>query len=415
MPLDRVLARLRQRITPTRRAAFLACFIAGYLIHLFAFTNIIPNSDGLSRVFDPQQMTVSGRWFLHYASFLNDFTQMPALIGFFSMVFLALAAAGVVTALNLHSRALSAFAGVLMAAFPCLGYTFLYMFTASAYCLAILLAAALALSCAACGSSNDTQSTASGSTGTTASAESASQEEETATSTDASKETDTPAESSEEADASTESAAETGSEPSEEAPTSTEESADETASSEQSSGSNILIAYFTAVENSGVDAVASASYSTVNGEAVGRLRAIADMIQQNTGGDLFSIRTSVVYPTDGGELIDYAAQEQDENARPELTSHIENLDQYDTIFVGYPNWWADLPMAVYSFFDEYDFSGKTIIPFNVHNGSRFSRTIETIQELEPNATVIEDGFTISEQNVPEAADDVASWLQEIGY
>ena len=163
-----------------------------------------------------------------------------------------------------------------------------------------------------------------------------------------------------------------------------------------------------------MDAVASASYSTVNGEAVGRLRAIADMIQQNTGGDLFSIQTSVVYPTDGGELIDYAAQEQDENARPELTSHIENLDQYDTIFVGYPNWWADLPMAVYSFFDEYDFSGKTIIPFNVHNGSRFSRTIETIQELEPNATVIEDGFTISEQNA-EAADDVASWLQEIGY
>ena len=141
-----------------------------------------------------------------------------------------------------------------------------------------------------------------------------------------------------------------------------------------------------------MDAVASASYSTVNGEAVGCLRAIADMIQQNTGGDLFSIRTSVVYPTDGGELIDYAAQEQDENARPELTSHIENLDQYDTIFVGYPNWWADLPMAVYSFFDEYDFSGKTIIPFNVHNGSRFSRTIETIQELEPNATVIEDGL-----------------------
>ena len=279
--------------------------------------------------------------------------------------------------------------------------------------LAILLAAALALSCAACGSSNDTQSTASDNTSTTASAESASQEEETATSTDASEETDTPAESSEEADASTESAAETGSEPSEEAPTSTEESADETASSEQSSGSNILIAYFTAAENSGVDAVASASYSTVNGEAVGRLRAIADMIQQNTGGDLFSIRTSVVYPTDGGELIDYAAQ--DENARPELTSHIENLDQYDTIFVGYPNWWADLPMAVYSFFDEYDFSSKTIIPFNVHNGSRFSRTIETIQELEPNATVIEDGFTISEQNVPEAADDVASWLQEIGY
>ena len=180
-------------------------------------------------------------------------------------------------------------------------------------------------------------------------------------------------------------------------------------------GSNILIAYFTAAENSGVDALASASYSTVNGQAVGRLRAIADMIQENVGGDLFSIRTSTVYPADGGELIEFAAQEQDENARPELTSHIENPEQYDVIFIGYPNWWADMPMAVYSFFDEYDFSGKTIIPFNVHNGSRFSRTIQTIQELEPDAEVIEDGFTINERDVPDAAADVASWLEGLGY
>ena len=72
-------------------------------------------------------------------------------------------------------------------------------------------------------------------------------------------------------------------------------------------------------------------------------------------------------------------------------------------------------MAVYSFFDEYDFSGKTIIPFNVHNGSRFSRTIQTIKELEPNATVVEDGFTVSEQTVDGAAGDVADWLDELGY
>nr|WP_318685669.1 flavodoxin [uncultured Acetatifactor sp.] len=178
---------------------------------------------------------------------------------------------------------------------------------------------------------------------------------------------------------------------------------------------NILIAYFTAGENSGVDAVSSASYITVDGEAVGRLRAVADMIQDKTGGELFSIRTSVVYPTDGGELIDYAAQEQDENARPELTSHIDNFEQYDIVFVGYPNWWADLPMAVYSFFDEYDFSGKTIIPFNVHNGSRFSRTIETIQELEPDALVVEEGFTVSERDVAEAQEDVTAWLEGLGY
>lgn len=140
MPLDRIAARLRQRIPATAWAAFLSCFVSGYLIHLFAFTNLIPNSDGLSRVFDPQQMTVSGRWFLHYASALNSFTQMPALIGFLSMVFLSLAAAAAVLVLGLHSRTLAALSGVLMAAFPCLGYTFLYMFTASAYCLAILLA-----------------------------------------------------------------------------------------------------------------------------------------------------------------------------------------------------------------------------------------------------------------------------------
>lgn len=197
----------------------------------------------------------------------------------------------------------------------------------------------------------------------------------------------------------------------------TEEASDvqETSENAQTGNGGILIAYFTAAENSGVDAQASASYTEMDGEPRGRLRVIADMIQENVGGDLFSIQTDVVYPADSGELIDYAAEEQDENARPTLTSHIENLDAYDTIFVGYPNWWADLPMALYSFFDEYDFSGKTIIPFNVHNGSRFSGTIETIQELEPDAEVIENGFTISEGDLTEAAKEVSDWLQEIGY
>lgn len=194
-----------------------------------------------------------------------------------------------------------------------------------------------------------------------------------------------------------------------------EEDVSEASASSQTAEGKILIAYFTAAENSGVDAVSSASYSVVNDTAVGRLRAIADMIQAETGGELFSIQTSVVYPTDGGELIDYAAQEQEEDVRPELTSHIEDLDEYGTIFVGYPNWWADLPQVLYSFFDEYDFSGKTIIPFNVHNGSRFSGTIETIQELEPDAAVITDGFTVNERDVPNAAGDVASWLDKIGY
>lgn len=182
--------------------------------------------------------------------------------------------------------------------------------------------------------------------------------------------------------------------------------------SAEPSGSNILIAYFAVAENSDVDAEASAS---VTSDGRGRMKAMADMIQIETGGDLFSIRTSVEYPGDGAKLIDYADKEQEDNARPELTSHIENLDNYDVIFVGYPNWWFDMPMVMYSFFEEYDFSGKTIVPFNSHNGSGFSGTIETIQSLEPDATVITDGFTVNEKDVEGSAEDIAEWIDRLGY
>ena len=140
MFIDERGRRLWQRLAPSHKAAFFSCLATGYLVHLYAFTNIIPNSDGLSRVFDTQQMTISGRWFLHYASALNDFTQMPAVIGLLSLLFLSLAAAFTVDLLSIRSRLLAGAAGAVMAAFPCVGYTFLYMFTASAYCLAILLA-----------------------------------------------------------------------------------------------------------------------------------------------------------------------------------------------------------------------------------------------------------------------------------
>ena len=139
--MDKQMSRLWQRVDPAARAAFFSCFMVGYLAHLFAFANLIPNADGLSRVYDPQQMTVSGRWFLHYASALNDFTQMPAAIGLVTMVLLGLAAALTVDVLKIRGRVAAGLWGAIMAAFPCLGYTFLYMFTASAYALAILLAA----------------------------------------------------------------------------------------------------------------------------------------------------------------------------------------------------------------------------------------------------------------------------------
>lgn len=195
------------------------------------------------------------------------------------------------------------------------------------------------------------------------------------------------------------------------------DSSDKSSKAEQSVSKDgkALIVYFAVAENSDVDAVSSASVSDVNGETKGRMTALAEMIQEKTGGELFSIKTSVKYPGDGGKLIDYAQGEQDKDARPELTTHIDNLDNYSVIFVGFPTWWYDLPQILYSFFDEYDFSGKTIIPFNSHNGSQFSGTIETIQELEPDATVITDGFTVNERDVPNAKSDIDKWLSGLGY
>lgn len=177
----------------------------------------------------------------------------------------------------------------------------------------------------------------------------------------------------------------------------------------------VLVAYFAVAENSDVDAVSSASVSDVDGETKGRMTALAEMIQEKTGGDLFSIKTSVKYPGDGEKLVEFAQKEQDDDARPELTFHIDNLDDYSVIFIGFPTWWYDMPQILYSFFDEYDFSGKTIIPFNSHNGSQFSGTIETIQELEPDAAVITDGFTVNERDVPEAKNDIDEWLSDLGY
>ena len=129
-----------KRCSPGVLAAFVAAFVFGYVIHLYAFTNTIPNPDGLSRIYDTQQMTISGRWFLHYASYFHGFVQSPALIGFLSVLFLAMAAAVVADLLELRSPAAGALAGTMMVAIPSVAYTFLYMFTASAYMFGILLA-----------------------------------------------------------------------------------------------------------------------------------------------------------------------------------------------------------------------------------------------------------------------------------
>mgnify|MGYP001635121078 FL=1 len=188
----------------------------------------------------------------------------------------------------------------------------------------------------------------------------------------------------------------------------------------QVSGSNTLVVYFSMPETTNPDEDSMTeeernSTVIIDGEVLGNTQYVAYVIQENTGADLFRIEPEVPYPTDHDTLVDQAAEEQDNGARPAIKDTIENFDQYDTIFVGYPNWWGDMPMILYTFFDTYDFSGKTIIPFNTHGGSGFSNTINTIAELEPDATIYEEGFTVSRNNVQEAEPDILAWLDELGY
>lgn len=199
----------------------------------------------------------------------------------------------------------------------------------------------------------------------------------------------------------------------------TEESAnDETENTEtldtaEAGNGNILVAYFSVMETDGVDTVAGASRVAVDGEVLGNNEYIAQIIQRETGGDLFAIETVQDYPTTHDPLLEFAYNEKADNARPELATQIENPDSYDVIFLGYPNWNADLPMPLYTFLEEYDFSGKTIIPFTTHGGSGFSRTIQTISELQPNATVISDGLSISRNSVSGAESDVVDWVNSL--
>lgn len=171
----------------------------------------------------------------------------------------------------------------------------------------------------------------------------------------------------------------------------------------------VLIAYFAVAENSDVDAVSSASVMEVNGEAKGLVRTVAEDIQAVTGGDLFSIETSVNYPGDINDLIEYASVEQENDERPELTSHIENLDEYDTIFVGYPLWWYVAPTIINTFLESYDFSGKTIIPFATSGGSGMGRTNDKLKLSCPGATLLQG--RLLNGNLSE--DSLKKWVKDL--
>lgn len=177
---------------------------------------------------------------------------------------------------------------------------------------------------------------------------------------------------------------------------------------------NILIAYFSVPENvdtDGIDANSGASIVVKNKGVLGNMQYMAMTIQEAIGGELFRIETKEKYPLEHETLVNQAKEEQNEEVRPELATHIENVEQYDIIFLGYPNWWGDMPQPLYTFLEEYDFSGKTIIPFNSHGGSGFSNTIEEIKKLQPNATVKDDGLSISRNDVADSEQEITDWAK----
>ena len=142
---------------------------------------------------------------------------------------------------------------------------------------------------------------------------------------------------------------------------------------------------------------------------VGNIEVVANMIQKMTGGDLFHIESVTAYPKDYTETTEVAKNELRAKARPMLTGQVENMKGYDVVFLGYPNWWGTMPMAVFTFLESYDFSGKTILPFCTHEGSGIGNSERDIKKLCPNAKV-QTGLAIRGGSVNGAAGMVRRWV-----
>ncbi len=143
----------------------------------------------------------------------------------------------------------------------------------------------------------------------------------------------------------------------------------------------------------------------------GNTKGIAQEIQSQTGSDLFEIELVNPYSSDYSTVLDEAQHDQNIQARPEIKNRVENFEQYGTILLGYPNWWASIPMPVASFLEEYDFAGKTIIPFCSHGGGRFGQSLTAIAKLAPDAE-LGAGLSVHYSGGSGLAGDVAGWLRE---
>ena len=161
---------------------------------------------------------------------------------------------------------------------------------------------------------------------------------------------------------------------------------------DRNSDSSVLVAYF--------------SWS-------GNTKQLALEIQAQTGGDLFEIIPENPYTDDINELSGIALREQSDNIRPALSVNVEDIDKYDTIFIGFPNWWNDMPMPVFTFLEEYDFSGKTIIPFTTYGNGGWGKSLNSIKDVLTESTIL-DGIAIQEHELESAEQEVTELLLELG-
>ncbi|MBQ9534417.1 MAG: NAD(P)H-dependent oxidoreductase [Clostridia bacterium] len=145
----------------------------------------------------------------------------------------------------------------------------------------------------------------------------------------------------------------------------------------------------------------------------GNTRGVAREIQKQTGADMFEITLVQPYSTSYNTVLMEAQEDQHKGARPEIADLPTDIDGYDVILLGYPNWWASVPMPIASFLEMYDFSGKTIVPFCSHGGGRFGQSLTAIAKLAPDA-VMGEGLSVHYSGGSTLPDDVSAWLSTNG-
>lgn len=183
------------------------------------------------------------------------------------------------------------------------------------------------------------------------------------------------------------------------------------------SNSNVLIAYFTWADNTTVENPESIDVDATTSASVlppGNTEIIAEFIHNYVDGDIFKIITEESYSSDYNECLDRANEEKATNARPKLKNNIENIDEYDVVFLGYPNWWYTCPMAIFTFLEEYDFSNKTIIPFCAHGTGGLAKSIDDIKKTLPNSEILEP-FDVYRPDTKASEENVILWLEDLGF